>query len=504
MELNKTITDFKVYLDRINTLGQIGAILSFDSETIAPPGSVQMRAKRAGFLELEIFTLQTSDTMKGFLDALKPQLQNLDIQTQAMYRLAKKYYDEGTKIPPEKVQAYAELTEESSAVWAKARKENDFKAFSPYLKRIIEMQREFLELRADEIPQGGKPYDIFLDDFEEGMTIEKYDDFFEKLKSVVVPLIRQVVSSKKKIETDFLKIKVDIAAQRKISDMISHKIGYDINRGYIGEASHPFCNNTGKTDVRITTRYDEHDFMSSLYSILHECGHAIYEQNIGDEISDTTIGCGTSSGIHESQSRFYENVIGRSFAFWEYITDDLKALLPAEFANYTPQQFFEAANESKPSLIRVEADELTYSLHVIIRYEIEKMIFAGEVEVDDLPALWNKKYQEYLGITPPSDENGVMQDIHWSLGLFGYFPTYALGSAYAAQLLYYMGKEMDVDALIRKGDFAHITKWLEEKIHVHGSTYPPNKLMEVSFGEQLNGEHYAKYLKDKFMALYEL
>jgi len=502
--MEKLITDFKAYLDRINTLGQIGALLSFDSETIAPDGALQMRAKRAGFLEVEIFNLQTSDTMKDFLDALKSHLPNLDIQMQAMYRLAKKAYDEGTKIPAEKVKAYAELTEESTAVWAKARKDNDFKAFSPYLKRVIEMKKEFLAMRADEMPQGGQPYDIFLDDFEDGMTIQKYDDFFEKLKTVVVPLIRQVASSKKKIETDFLKSKVDVETQRKISDMVSLKIGYDLNRGYIGEAAHPFCTNAGKTDVRITTRYHENDFMSSLYSILHECGHAVYEQNIGDEIADSVIGGGTSSGIHESQSRFYENVIGRSLAYWEYIIDDLKAILPKEFANYTPQQFFEAANESKPSLIRVEADELTYSLHVIIRYEIEKMIFAGEVAVDELPALWNKKYQEYLGITPPSDENGVMQDIHWSLGLFGYFPTYALGSAYAAQLLHYMGKEMDVDALIRKGDFATITKWLEEKIHVHGSVYTPNRLMEVSFGEQLDGEHYAKYLKDKFSALYDL
>jgi len=504
MELNKLITDFKAYLDRLLILGQIGSILSFDSETIAPDGSLQGRAKRAGFIEVEIFNLQTSDTMKDFLDALKPHLSNLDKQMQATYRLAKKAYDEGTKIPAEKVQAYAELTEESTAVWAKARKENDFKAFSPYLKRIIEMKKEFLAMRADEIPQGGQPYDIFLDDFEDGMTIQKYDDFFEKLKTVVVPLIRQVASSKKKIDTDFLKSKVDIAAQRKISDMISLKIGYDLNRGYIGEAAHPFCNNAGKTDVRITTRYREHDFMSSLYSILHECGHALYEQNIGDDIAETVVGGGTSSGIHESQSRFYENVIGRSLAFWEFIIDELKALLPQEFANYTPGQFFEAANESKPSLIRVEADELTYSLHVIIRYEIEKMIFAGEVEVDELPALWNKKYQEYLGIIPPSDENGVMQDIHWSLGLFGYFPTYALGSAYAAQLLHYMSKEMDVDALIRKGDFAAITKWLEEKIHMHGSVYTPNQLMEISFGEQLDGEYYAEYLRDKFTALYEL
>jgi len=502
--MEQTVQDFKAYLERITMFGQAMSILAYDAEVVAPKGGIQARAKRAGFFSLEMFKMITADTAKKLLDDLNPHLADLDKETKAMYRLAKKNYDEYTKIPPEKVQAFAELTSEATEVWANARKENNFAAFSPYLKRIIAMQKEFLELRADEIPEGGKPYDVFLNDYEDGMTIAKYDDFFEKLKATVVPLIKQIANSGKKIETEFVKSKVDIAIQRELSTMLATKIGYDLDRGVIGEAAHPFCSGAEKTDVRITTRYDEHDFLSSLYSIMHECGHAIYEQNIGDDIAGTILGSGTSSGIHESQSRLYENVIGRSLEFWQYLTDDLKAILPDGFKNATSQMFFEAANESKPSLIRVEADELTYGLHVVIRYEIEKMIFAGEVEVDDLPALWNKKYQEYLGITPPTDADGLMQDIHWSGGMFGYFPTYALGSAYAAQFLYYMRKEMDVDALIRKGDFAPITKWLEDKIHVYGSMYTPNDLMELSFGEQLDGEHYAKYLKDKFTALYGL
>jgi len=504
MELNKKVEDFKAYLDRINTFNSAMSILSFDSSTIAPAGGIALRAKRMGFLQLEIFKMTTGEEIKGYLEALAPHLDELDKPTQAMYKKAKKKYDELTKIPPEKVQEYATLTEEAESVWAQARKDNDFAAFAPYLSRLIAFNKEFLILRADEMPEGGKPYDILLDDFEAGMTIEKYDDFFEKLKAVVVPLIKQIAASKKEIQTDFAKYHVDIPAQRKISDRLAEQIGFDISRGYIGEAAHPFCGGPDKTDVRITTRYDENDFLSSVYSILHECGHAIYEQNIADEIADTTLGTGTSMGIHESQSRFYENVIGRSLAYWQYLTPSLKEILPQEFANITPLMFFEAANKSQPSLIRVEADELTYGLHIVIRYEIEKMIFAGEVEVNDLPALWNKKYAEYLGITPPTDADGVLQDIHWSIGMFGYFPTYALGSAYAAQLLYYMNKEMDVDALIAKGEFATITKWLEEKIHKHGSVYTPNELMELNFGEQLNGEYYAKYLKDKFTALYEL
>jgi len=504
MQLDKIVTDFKAYLERIDMFAQAMSVLSFDSETIAPEGGLENRAKRAGFFGLEIYNMVISDTMKGFLEALEPRQNELDKHTKAMYRVAKKEYDEATKLPPELVQEYSQLREESGAVWRKARVDNDFKAFAPYLKRIIEMKRQMLELRANEIPEGGRPYDIFLNDLEEGMTIKAYDDFFEKLKATVVPLIKQVAASKKKIDTSFVNTKVDIPTQRKISNLLSNRVGYDLNRGYIGEAMHPFCNGAHKTDIRITTHYYENDFMSSLYSVMHEIGHAIYEQNVGDDIAGTILGSGASSGIHESQSRLYENIIGRNIAFWEHIIDDLKALLPKEFADITPQMFYEACNESKPSLIRVEADELTYSLHVIIRYEIEKMIFAGEVEVDDLPALWNKKYQEYLGITPPTDADGVMQDIHWSEGLFGYFPTYALGSAYAAQMLHYMNKDFDVDALIRKGEFAKITAWLTEKIHKHGSMYTPNQLVELACGEQLNGEYFAQYLKDKFTKLYQL
>ncbi|MCL2377574.1 MAG: carboxypeptidase M32 [Defluviitaleaceae bacterium] len=504
MQLTKTIEDFKAYLERIGMFAQAMSILSFDSETIAPEGGLEIRAKRAGFFQLEVYNMATSDTMKGFLEALEPHQNELDEHTKAIYRLTKKKYDEATKFPPELVQAYAQLREESGSVWRKARVENNYKAFAPYLKRLIEMKKQMLELRADEIPEGGQPYDIFLDDFEEGMTIKQYDDFFEKLKATVVPLIKQVAASKKKIDTSFMNTKVDIPTQREISKLLSNRIGYDLNRGYIGEAMHPFCMGTHKTDVRITTHYYEEDFLSSFYSVMHEIGHAVYEQNVGDDIADNVLGSGASSGIHESQSRLYENIIGRNLAFWEHITDELKALLPKEFVDITPHMFYEAANESKPSLIRVEADELTYSMHVIIRYEIEKMIFDGEADVDDLPAIWNQKYQDYLGITPPDDADGVMQDIHWSMGLFGYFPTYALGSAYAAQMLHYMNQEFDVNQLIRNGEFAKITNWLTNKIHRHGSIYPPNQLVKQAFGEELDGEYYAKYLKDKFSKLYQL
>ncbi|MCL2575216.1 MAG: carboxypeptidase M32 [Defluviitaleaceae bacterium] len=499
--MEQIVKDFQAFLEEMRMYGQAASIMSFDAQTVAPKASIGIRAKRSGFFSQKMFEMATGEKMKGFLDALKPYLGELDDVVTAQYRKAKKAYDDGTKIPATLVKEFSELKAKGNQAWEKARKDNDFDAFAPYLEQIVAKQKEVINYR---IKDGQHPYDVVLDDFEEGMTIAIYDEFFAKLRETIVPLLKAIVNSDKKIDNAFMHEYVDIETQRKQAKFIAEKIGYDLDRGYLTEATHPFCSGSHRTDVRITTRYDENDFVSSFYSVLHECGHAIYEQSIGDDIAETALSRGTSMGIHESQSRFYENCIGRSRQFWQYITDELKGYLPESFANVVPEQFFEATNIVSPSLIRVEADELTYSLHIMIRYEIERMLFNGEIDVKDLPALWNKKYEEYLGITPPNNTLGVLQDIHWSWGLFGYFPTYALGSAYAAQFLAYIRKEMDVDALITKGDFAAITKWLNEKIHIHGSKYTPTQLMEKMGSEQLNADYYTNYLKNKYEAIYNV
>ena len=502
--IQQTITDFKQYLDRINMFSQAMGILSYDTETIAPDGGIEQRSKRAGFFSMELYNMSTSDTMKNYLEALAPHLPSLDKDVQAMYRLAKKNYDEGTKLPPELIKEFTELTVESSKVWEHAKENNDFAKFAPYLVRIIEMKKKMLGYRADEIPEGGVPYDVYLSDFEDDMTTKKYDKFFEELKPVIIPLIKQVTASEKKIETAFLSANVDKDTQRKVAKQLADKVQYNLNCGFIGESAHPFCNSIDSTDVRITTNYDKDDMLSSFYSVLHECGHAISGQGTGKDIAGTYLDGSSSMGMEEGQSRFYENVIGRSLPFWEHIADELRAILPKEYTNITPQMFYEAANRVKASLIRVEADELTYCLHVIIRYEIEKMIFSDACTVDELPGIWNQKYQEYLGITPPDDTNGVLQDVHWSWGLFGYFPSYALGSAYAAQLFSYMENDFDPMEAVRSGDFAKIKSWLNEKIHSHGQLYKTEQPMEMMFGEQLDVKYFAKYLNNKFGKLYNL
>ena len=501
MDLEQAVVEFKGLLDRIKMFSSALSVMSFDGATIAPKGSVKIRGKRDGFFQMEIFNLITSDQMKNCLEVLGSHLDTLDEITRAEYRLAKKNYDKNTKIPADLVKRQAELGAETNASWEEARENNDFPSFAPFLKKMIELEKEALSYRAE---PGQNLYDILLDDYEEGMDIPAYDKFFNQLKLVIVPLLKAVTSSPYQVDRSFLSNFVDKETQKTISKFIAEKVGYDLNRGYIGESPHPFCNGSDKTDVRITTRYDEVDFQSSFYGVLHESGHALYEQNISDEINETALGGGVSMGIHESQSRFVENVIGRSLEFWENVTDELKTYLPESFKDVTPQMFYEAVNHSAPSLIRVEADELTYSLHILIRYEVEKLLFTTDVDINDLPKIWNQKYEEYLGITPPTDTLGVLQDIHWSWGSFGYFPTYALGSAYSAQLLAYMKKDLDVEALVRNGELAAITSWLTTHIHQHGSLYTPRDLIKNIAGEDLDASYYTDYLLAKFKDLYRL
>jgi len=500
MEINKTIENFKTYVDRIEMFRSALGLMYFDAATGAPRGAAESRAKRMGFFSSEIFAMTISDEMKGYLDALTPESDKLDDATKAMVRIAKKHYDDGVQVPVEKMRAFSELRAKADLVWQDAKTNNDFASFAPYLKDLIAGRKEILAFRGCNKPL----YDQLLDDYEPGFTMEMCDEFFGKLKSGIVPLLKKVMQSNKSIDTSFKNIPVSIETQRKISTFLAEKIGYNLNCGLIRESAHPFCASRGRDDVRITTTYHENDFLASVYSVLHECGHAIYEQNKSDEIANTVLDDGISMGIHESQSRFYENVIGRSKEFWEFICDDLKAFLPAEFANITPHMFYEAVNVAQPSLIRIEADELTYCLHIMVRYEIERMMFTEDLNVNDLPRIWNEKIEEYLGITPPNDTRGVLQDIHWSNALMGYFPSYAIGSAYAAQWLAYMEKELDIKALVKKGDFAPITNWLKKHIHTHGSIYTPGELVMKIAGEPLNADYYIDYLTKKFSTVYGL
>jgi len=501
MNLEQMIKRFKIYTDRFNALQQALNLFHWDIAIGAPKGGTNSHAKYVGILSAEDFSMRVSDEMKNFLETLEPHWDSLDEITKAMLRICRRDYDAFNKIPVEEMQKYSELVSKAEPVWEISKNNNDFASFAPILDQLLQYQNRFVEYRGYEKHR----YNTLLDDYEPGMTVDKLDIFFEKLKSVIVPLLKKITEKDDgKTSGVFLNRRVSIAKQRLISELLMRKIGFDMDRGMLRESAHPFTDDFGKNDVRITTHYHENAFLSSFYSVMHECGHAIYEQNTMDTIADTILDKGVSMGIHESQSRFYENIIGRSEAFWESIYYELIIILGDDFKDVSARDFFLASNIVKPSLIRIEADELTYCLHIMVRYEIEKELFSNSFNVNELPGVWNAKMKEYLGIEPQTYSEGILQDIHWSGGSFGYFPSYALGNAYAAQILHTMKKDIAIDDCIRSSDFMSIQKWLTEKIHKYGSLKTPAEIIRGISGEELNAEYFTIYLQDKFSALYDL
>lgn len=342
------------------------------------------------------------------------------------------------------------LCSKAETAWEEAKGKSDFSLFSPYLEQLIEFNKRFITYWGYQ----EHPYDALLDLFEPGVTVKVLDQLFSELKEAIIPLVKQVTASGNKPDTSFITKAFPKEKQKELSLYFLQELGYDFDGGRLDETVHPFATTLNRGDVRVTTRYDEKDFRTAIFGTIHECGHAVYEQNIDEALSGTNLSDGASMGIHESQSLFYENFIGRNKHFWTPYYKKIQEASPEQFKDISLDDFVRAINESKPSLIRVEADELTYPLHIIIRYEIEKAIFSNEVSVEELPSLWNQKYQDYLGITPQTDAEGILQDVHWAGGDFGYFPSYALGYMYAAQLKQKMlGDIPEFDTLLERGNF---------------------------------------------------
>jgi len=500
MDLKEIIQGFRQYLDRKLAYDNALALIFWDQSTGAPKGGAKSRAKTVGILSGEAFAMSVSDTMKGYIDALSGFKDELDAETAAMLRICARDYAAMENIPKDEFAAYSELLSEAESVWEDAKEKKDFGIFAPTLERIIKILKKFIDYRGYD----GHPYNTLLDDYEPGITAADLDEFFDSIKKGIVPLLKKITAGGKRVRDDFTKIAVPQNIQEKIAGLIMTEVGFDFDRGMLKTSEHPFTNGTGRDDVRITTHYHENSFLTSLYSVLHETGHALYEQNTDAALTGTILDSGISMGIHESQSRFYENMIGRSRAFWDNMHGRIAALLPEGFDKITSEEFFLACNAVRPSLIRIEADELTYTLHIMIRYEIEKYIFSNDVDVYELPALWNEKYKEYLGIAPPDDGEGILQDVHWSSGLFGYFPSYSLGNAYAAQIYRCMSRELDVDSLVRNGDYLKIREWLTDKVHKHGSVYLPSELIQNISGEKLNAKYFLEYLYNKYGEIYNI
>jgi len=501
-EIVNAIERFKELDQRISHFTDISALLDWDANTGAPKKGVPMFSKAKGTLSAEIFKLLTSEEMGDCLEVLTSAegQAELDDITRAAVRYRKREYDNFKKVPAELHKELVIHASNAHTVWVEAKQTNNFAHFEPTLAKMVDLQRRLIECYGYE----GHPYDALLDGYEPGLTVAKLDPLFKDLRDKTVQLLKRLMNSKDRPSNKVLFEEYDVEKQKEFNLFILPKLGYDLSAGRLDISEHPFAQSINTGDVRITTRYKKNDLRSSLFGTIHECGHALYEQGINPAFEETAIRRGTSFGIHESQSRFLENMVGRSYPFWTYFYDDLQRHFP-RLKSLPLEDFYRAINTVEPSFIRVEADELTYNLHIMVRYEIEKALMNGEIEVKELPRIWNEKMEEYLGIVPPTDTLGVLQDVHWSFGGFGYFPSYSLGNLYAAQILNTIEREIpDFYTLIANGEFAVIREWLRENIHQHGAMYTPDELIVKVTGEELNAEYLVKYLEEKYSKIYRL
>ncbi|WP_316568713.1 carboxypeptidase M32 [Neobacillus sp. YIM B06451] len=501
MDRQKAIEDFKALDEKITHFQSISGLADWDQKVMAPKKGRAQFAKSIGTLRTEAFKLSVSEEMGRLLEELTSESAELDEVTAAQVRERKEQYDRSKRIPAEDFKAFAILTAQANDAWEHAREHNDFGHFAPYLEKIVAFRRKFAELFGYE----NHRYDAMLNEFEPGLTVAKLDPLFARLRDTSVALLERIKKSPNQTNSEIFSQKYNVEKQKEFNRFILPIIGFDMEAGRLDETVHPFAQSITIGDVRLTTRYLEDNVRSALFGTIHEAGHGIYEQNIDPKFEGTVLASGTSFGIHESQSRFLENMVGRSRAFWSYFYPRMVEFFPEQLGAVSEEDFYRAVNTVEPSFIRIEADELTYNLHIMVRYEIEKALMAGEIEVHELPSIWNRKMEEYLGITPETDREGVLQDVHWSFGGIGYFPSYSLGNLYAAQILNTIRKEMpDYEAAIAKGDFAPIVGWLKEKIHQHGSLYRPNELIVRVTGEELNADYLTEYLEAKYSEVYKL
>lgn len=502
MTNNEKLEKIKKIAIKNNNLKSILNMLNWDLETEAPAKSINQISKMISFLSGEKYDTYMNEEFKNLLYSIDVTSLN-EIDKKIIEIIKKDEFEKIEKIPKDEYQKYSELEVISSNTWAKAKQTNDFELFKNYLSEIIEFNKKFVKYRGWE----GHPYNTLLGDYEPDLTVDYCDKFFDKLKAEILPIINDVVSSRKKnlqlekAKEKLFSQKYDVNKQKELSNYLLNILKFDTEAGVLKESEHPFTNGTGKNNVRITTHYYENDFRSAMYSTIHEIGHALYEQHISDDIDGTPAGGGVSMGIHESQSRIYENMFCRSREFIRFIYNKIDQLFGLSNVDIDEEMLYELVNDVEKSFIRVEADELTYPIHILIRYELEKEIFSNLDEITDVDKLaikWADLYEKYLGIRPDNYSNGILQDVHWSAGLFGYFPSYALGTANAAQIYESINKITNISQDLENGDFSKIDSFLTDKIHKYGMLKTPDELLQLSTGEKFNSDYYINYLKNKF------
>jgi carboxypeptidase Taq len=467
-----------------------------------PPGGVADRGNQLSTISSLSHSKFVSEEVGSLLKDLKPYGESLDPESDdaCLIEVTSREYDKAVKVPSEYVAEWSKVTTLAQRAWEEARANDDFQHFKPHLETIVEMRRQY----ADFFKPYDHVYDPLLDDFEPGMTTAEVKVIFNDLRPKQVELIK-AVAEQPQVDNSFLQLNYDEKEQWEFGEEVITKYGYDWNRGRQDKAAHPFTTSFGQGDVRITTRVDENFLNTALFGTLHEAGHAIYGQGIAEKLDRTPVGSGASLAIHESQSRMYENLLGRSYDFWVHFYPQLKDRFKTQLGNVDLDTFYKGINKVEPSLIRVEADEATYNLHVMLRLELEIALMEGELAVSDLPEAWNQRMDDYLGITPPNDADGVLQDVHWSYGILGYFPTYSLGNLVSNQLWDKINRDIpDLSEQIQTGNFGELLAWLRENVHRHGAKFKPQHLVKKIVGTTISPDPYLKYLTDKFGAIYGL
>jgi carboxypeptidase Taq len=488
----------------LTLLAHTGSLLGWDQETYMPSSALEERGEQLALLQGIEHDKLTADEVGELLAACGVTEENpmgnadlADLDRRFLRSFARNYWNE-TKIPKDLIVKFAKQRSRSQAMWIEARKTDNFSKFAPELEKNLDFTKQI----AEHLGYEDHIYDALLDRFEPFMKASQVKKVFAQLKTDLGKVFEKI-NSVEQVDDSVVHRNYPIDQQEAFGKLVLEDMGYDWDRGRLDVTAHPFTTTLGSRDVRVTTRYEENFFNSGLYSIIHEGGHGLYELGFSPEIQGNILANGTSLGIHESQSRTWENMIGRSEAFWNHYFPKLQEHFPEATKGSDANSFFKAVNKVHPSLIRVEADEVTYSLHVILRFELEMDMVSGKLDVKDLPQAWNSKMKELLGIVPESDANGVLQDIHWSMGAIGYFPTYALGNLFGAQFYRSMEKELgSIDALVEKGELKTILGWLQKNIHAPGSSLTADELTRKVTGESLNPQYFTDYLDSKYSKVY--
>jgi carboxypeptidase Taq len=496
--MSDPLTELRERLAEIADLNAAGGLLGWDQQTMMPERAAPQRAEQLGTLGKLIHECFTDDAIGRLLDAARPEPDSVD---EALVRVTRRDWDKARRVPSELAAELARAGALGHQAWVEARERSDFAAFLPFLRRNVELKLRYVEC----FDGYDDPYDVLLDDYEEGMTSAEVDALFTELRAGLVPLIAAIATRGDAVDASPLHGDFPVEGQRALVRRVVERLGWSADGWRLDEAAHPFATSFGPGDVRLTTRYDPGYVGTALYGAIHELGHGLYESQVDDALARTPLGEGVSLGVHESQSRLWENIVGRARPFAGWLHGQLREIFPERFGGVSAEDFYRAVNKVQPSLIRVEADEATYGLHIILRFELERAMIAGTVALEELPEAWREKMRRYLGVEVPNDAVGVLQDVHWSGGDIGYFATYALGNLIGAQLWERARSDLpDLDAELAAGDGSSLRAWLGEHVHRFGRTYPPRELVRRATGGPISVQPFLSYLNGKLRPIYGL